>query len=282
KQYAELIKNGDNAFSQNQLHQAKQFYTDALKIKPNEQYPKDKIAEINEITNKLSIEMNYKLIITQADSLFEKNNLTEARSKYEQALKIKPNEQYPKNKIIEIENLLFQKQKKEQEIKEREQNYKENVAKGDDSFNKKDYNAAITYYTYALNFKPNDQYCKNRIIESQSLLKKQKEEEEEKLALEKQKQIEEMKAKMKKLEEIDFSDKENVQKYLSELARTYPEGITEENYEDNTKKIKRIIVNKNGVANEYREVIHSWGGVYYFKNGQSISKSLFSIETKKD
>ena len=85
----------------------------------------------------------------------------------------------------------------------------------------------------------------------------------------------------KKLEEIDYTNKAVVEKFLSELASKYPEGVTEEQYEDASKKVKRVIVNQDGIANEYREVTHNWGGVYYFRNGQSISKTIFYTDTNK-
>jgi ribosomal protein S18 len=67
------------------------------------------------------------------------------------------------------------------------------------------------------------------------------------LAEEKQRQIDEQQEKLKKLEAVNFNDKAAVEQYLSELAKTYPEGVTEENYEDKSKKIKRVIVNREGV-----------------------------------
>ncbi|MGQ9846663.1 MAG: hypothetical protein ACUVQP_04050, partial [Bacteroidales bacterium] len=211
----------------------------------------------------------------------ENMKLVEAKSAYTEALKIKPEENYPKNKITEIENLIAQKEKKEQEINLKEQSYKDAITKADKAFLSKDYSSAIAYYQTALKQKPNESYPKQKILECQELLKKRNEEEQKRLAEEKQRQIAEEQEKLRKLESINFNDKVEVEKYLSELAKTYPEGVTEENYEDKTKKIKRIIVNKNGVANEYRQVIHNWGGEFFFKNGQSISKNLFLIETKK-
>ncbi len=207
--------------------------------------------------------------------------LAEAQTAYQEALKLKPDESYPKSKLTEISNLIVQKQKKQEELKEKESQYNISITNADNAFKNKDYPTAITYYQTALKYKPNEEYPKQKINECQKLLKLKNEEEQKKLAEEKQRQIEEQQQNLKQLESINFNNKEEVQKYLSELARTYPEGVTEENYEDKSKKIKRIIVNYNGVANEYREVIHNWGGVFYFKNGQSITKTIFLTETQK-
>ena len=80
--------------------------------------------------------------------------------------------------------------------------------------------------------------------------------------------------------DIDFSNKEVKEKYLSELAKKYPEGITREVLEETTRTIKRVIVVKSSIAVEYREVKYNYGGIFYFKNGASMTPSAFAIETK--
>ncbi len=292
EQYKAAIAKGDAALAKQNFDEAKTAYNQALNIKPNESYPKNKIAEIDKLIAEKAAkekaeaearakEEQYKAAIAKGDAAFEKLQLDEAKQAYQEALNIKPNETYPKNKMVEIDHLLSQRQKKEQEIQEKEKAYKEAIQKGDNFYLNKDYSTAITYYQTALKYKPNETYPRQRISECQEQLKRRYEEEQKRLAEERQKQIEEQQAKLKKLEEVNFNDKQSVEKYLSELARTYPEGVTEELYEDKTKKIKRVIVNREGVATEYRQVTHNWGGEYFFRNGQSISKNIFLIETKK-
>ena len=290
--YNKFIAQGDNLFNKQDYINAKTAYQNALNIKPAEQYPKQKLAEIDKlIADKAAKEKTeaeakakeeqYKAAIAKGDAALEKMNLTEAKSAYQDALRIKPEESYPRNKIVEIDNMLTQKQKKEQELQEKEKAYKEAIQKADNFYINKDYPTAITYYQTALKYKPNETYPRQRISECQEQLKLKNEEEQRRIAEEKQRLIQEQQEKLKKLEEINFNDKAAVEKYLSELARTYPEGVTEENYEDKTKKVKRIIVNRQGVASEYRQIQHNWGGEYFFKNGQSISKHMFLIETQK-
>lgn len=52
-------------------------------------------------------EEKYQTLISQADSLFQKKNFSASKSTYSKALVIKPEENYPSNKITEIEKLLF-------------------------------------------------------------------------------------------------------------------------------------------------------------------------------
>ncbi|PIP55064.1 MAG: hypothetical protein COX07_01895, partial [Bacteroidetes bacterium CG23_combo_of_CG06-09_8_20_14_all_32_9] len=226
-------------------------------------------------------EESYKVFIAKADQDFTGKRYESAKTNYQKALNLKPDETYPKSKLAEIDNLLTLNTKKEQEQKVKYKAYQEAISKADDFFRKKEYPSAIASYKIASAYNPGENYPKQKIFECQNLIKEQNQSEQERLEAEKQKQIEAAKSSNKKLEEIDYTNKVVVEKFLSELAKKYPEGITEEFYEDETKKIKRVIVKHESIANEYREVIHNWGGIYYFRNGQSISKSFFNTETKK-
>ena len=92
-------------------------------------------------------------------------------------------------------------------------------------------------------------------------------------------------AKEKKAENtppaMDFGNSKDRKTYLNNLAKKYPKGITVENYELKKRKVKRVIVNYDGIATDYRRVKHSWGGTFYFRNGQSISKGVFQVETRE-
>lgn len=68
--------------------------------------------------------------------------------------------------------------------------------------------------------------------------------------------------------------------YLSELSKKYPEGVTTENSIEGKNIVTRIIVVRKGNASEYKKVTTSWGQIFYYKNGQSVSVSVFQLETK--
>jgi len=75
-----------------------------------------------------------------------------------------------------------------------------------------------------------------------------------------------------------YKNTENYRKYL---ATIYKEGWTEEKYKEGNKDIvKRVrIVGDHG--DEYMKVTHHYGAVYYFKNGISISYGTWVEETKE-
>ncbi|MFH2144004.1 MAG: hypothetical protein ABIJ97_16380, partial [Bacteroidota bacterium] len=131
-------------------------------------------------------------------------------------------------------------------------------------FSKSDYKTSETYYSKAVGIFSDKQYPKDKLAEIKTILDKIAAQENE-----------------KQLDEAVFKTEEEKVKFLSELAKKYPEGATVENYDLKGKKIKRIVVVADGIANDYREVTHDWGGVFYFKNGQNVSKQVFLVETKE-
>src|SRR5207248_2999322 len=142
-------------------------------IKTAEQYPKTKIAEIDKLLSEMSkageLDKQYKDLITKGDNFFTQKNYTAARSSYSDASSLKSSEQYPKTKIAEIDKLTAAAASQ----KEAEENYKAAIAKGDNAFAAKDYQAAKTSYTEASGIKPAEQYPKTKIAEIDGLLKNQ-------------------------------------------------------------------------------------------------------------
>ena len=67
----------------------------------------------------------------------------------------------------------------------------------------------------------------------------------------------------------------------AELGAAYPDGITEKVFKEGNKEVTQRIVVKNKLGNEYRMVKHPWGGVFYFKNGTSVTQRVWDEETKK-
>jgi len=80
-----------------------------------------------------------------------------------------------------------------------------------------------------------------------------------------------------------FLDDENTerkdkQKFMEELARQFPEGVEQRITDGNRQIVRRVIV-IGDKGFEYLKVTHSWGGIYYFKNGDAISQYTYKKET---
>jgi len=283
RKYKNAIETADRLFNTEEYEDAKIAYNEALNIKPEEQYPKQKISEIENILKRQQeqIEDTYKQAIAEADDYFDNEKYNEAKSSYQKALDVKPNEQYPKNQISKIEDILKRLARQREEQARKERLYAEEIDKADQYYDKSDYHNAKSHYQKALQYKPNEEYPKNKIkLIDQKLRqfeeakkRRERKEREEKIAAEKQKDS--------KLRDMNFKTKAERDKYLSRLAKEYPEGVTVENYDLGKRKVKRVIVNYDGVATEYRRVKHDWGGLFFFRNGQSISKAVFESETEE-
>ncbi len=172
--YQAAIERGDKAFSGSAYVLAKTAYEEALQIKPNEEYPRNKLNEIAGIlkNEKLALEQQelhnqqYQTLINEADKKLENKQLISAKETYQSALQLKPGEAYPNSKIIEIDALLA----KQLEADSRNKQYSDWVNKGDNHFNQQDYLAAKQAYSQALLLKPDKPYPQERINEIERLL----------------------------------------------------------------------------------------------------------------
>lgn len=127
KEYQDKLALAARSTDEDKLEQAIMHYSAALDLKPAEQFPKDKIAELEALiadrkaqkelddanaaanAERERIEKEYNDIIVVADELFMGEKLPEARERYEAALLVKPEAQYPKSKIETIDLLMAQK-----------------------------------------------------------------------------------------------------------------------------------------------------------------------------
>lgn len=163
KQYEVYIQKADMQFRAEDYAGAVASYTQASTLKPTEQYPKDKIAEANKLLAEQkslkAAEEQYKSLITKADADLAAMSYESALKNYEAASKLKPEEQYPKDKM-EIARLRLSELNA---ARQKEQGYKDAIAKGDAAFTAKNFNGAITSYEQALTIKANEAYPTERI-----------------------------------------------------------------------------------------------------------------------
>lgn len=175
EQYKKLIKVGDDLFIAGTYTDAKTKYEEALKIKPDEAHPKQRLEEINK---KLASQMEaaekeeqYKKVIADADKLFTENKFNEAKGKYNEALSLKASEPYPTDKIQEIDNILKDMEADKAQLEK----YNKIVADADKLFDEKNYNDAINKYKEALSVKQNEDYPQQQIDKITGIMKNQEE-----------------------------------------------------------------------------------------------------------
>ena len=61
----------------------------------------------------------------------------------------------------------------------------------------------------------------------------------------------------------------------------YPLGFTEETLEKDKMMITRRIIVTEEQTDVYEKIVHHWGGIFYQKNGQNITKALWDLKSKK-
>ena len=162
EQYQAAIASADKLFAGKSYDQARTSYLEAGKIKPGEQYPKDKATEIAAllaaIQKQKALDDQFKAGLQKADQLLASKSYDLAKTEYLNAGKLKPDEQYPKDKITEIDGILAA-------LKAQEDSYQASVLKADGLLAQKQYEEARTEYKNAQEIKPLSAYPKEKITE---------------------------------------------------------------------------------------------------------------------
>ena len=165
---------------ESKLDEAQAKYEEALTVK-DEQYPKDQLAAIEEQRASIALktaekekaqkEAKYQALIAEGDALLADNDLEGAKDKYEEALGVLENP-YPAQQIAEIEKrlqALAEKQALEAKAAQKEANYQNAIAEGDQALANKNYDVAIAAYQKALGIKAEEEYPTTKIQEIEQL-----------------------------------------------------------------------------------------------------------------
>ncbi len=198
-EFQNAVSIADQQFDSNDYLQAKAGYELAMGLKPNDAYPKDRIAEIDQLLQQLELDEKYQSIILAADGMFQEELWLEAKTEYENALNIIPDQSYPKVQLAKIDNLLKQLESKaladqqaaadmerrRAEIERRQQTlqdrqvmndaglnqmYQEYISLADGFFDTKNYNVSRAWYYKAWDLKQDELYPQQRIDEINRLV----------------------------------------------------------------------------------------------------------------
>ncbi len=161
-EYNNLIQAADNLRDNGDLKAAVSKYKEAITKKP-EQYPKDQVellnAQISAAEKEKANQVKYDEAITSADRFMKQNSLRAAKDKYTIATELKPSEQYPKDKLKEIEAKMGDLEAKEALKKE----YDAAITAADNLFSSDDFQGAKEKYQEALTYEKSATYPKERI-----------------------------------------------------------------------------------------------------------------------
>ncbi|MCL2041493.1 MAG: tetratricopeptide repeat protein [Bacteroidales bacterium] len=169
--YQSALTQADNAFKASQWEESVSLYRQALELKPNENYPQQQIALATQELEKIAAtQKSYNDLIAKGDDLFQKEEWQSAKTTFQQAATILPEETYPVQKITAIDKILADIALDAEKAAENARIYREKVTEANVFINEKNYQAAINTLNSALNYKPNDDYAVKKIAELQKII----------------------------------------------------------------------------------------------------------------
>ena len=166
EQFTALMQEGDDAMSDENYETAVSKFEEALGIKPENE---DAIAKKQAAQEALDAQQakqaankEYNELVAEADGYFEQGNLEEAKKKYQAALDVKSDEQYPSDQIEEIDRQLAERAAKEEE-------YSQFMEAGNTAMEEENYKLAVEKYEAALGVKPEDEEAQTKRDEANQL-----------------------------------------------------------------------------------------------------------------
>lgn len=199
----------------------------------------------------------------QGHNLFADQHYLKAIHKYEEAQKTRPNNVYPKVIITDIELSMKDtlKQLRQAEAQHKKEQKQQKMQPTPPQFQAPD-TAKMAQEEKEREKKQNEWI--NQVRNQREAERKKQQEQ-------------------KKPEDLIGSGdvkQVSVQQMQSDLAKKYPQGVTETKYKEGNKMITERVVVKGNVGDTYRKVEHAWGGIFYFKDGQPITEDTWKRETE--
>ncbi len=271
---------------------------------------------LSQISKNDSINNLYKETIKIANELYKNKHYNESVSYYKAAKRLNPNEKLPQFRLEDIKTIFIKydiaaNKEEAQKIidKIKEKTAIENKKNKSDNFfydidtsalaknreNQKNIDSLISYYNInkdtLIKQKSKKNTTTNKTIITSPVLfdKKDTTNIPDKINISQKPETKQNNdtTKINKKQNKKISkpviDEEKINK---ELAKKYPNTKTVENITAKHKKIKKVIINKNGKVTIYLKVMHDWGGIYYFvdksylqQKNQDITQREFYAQT---
>jgi len=162
--YKSAISKADYYFGNHDFINAKAAYQLAIKLNPQEEYPRKQLEfTLEQLRLKIEKSGLYTQKVAKADKLFEENKYNEAIIAYREALLVLPGETYPQTQIEHCVNIL----EGQRILKEK---FASDLEKGDMLFRQGALDEARLYYSNALSLIPEEPAATARIKSIDSLV----------------------------------------------------------------------------------------------------------------
>ncbi len=166
----------EKAISEAEMYHARKDYENELKsyqlaseLKPEEPLPQVKIRELNDFLRKYEA---YNKFVSEGDELYISQQFAESKLKYEKALEVLPDENYPREIISKINVALSEKTERDKVA------YEDALAKADELYSQEDYQSAMLAYSDALRYWPDGEHAQKRISRINEIMALKKAQEE--------------------------------------------------------------------------------------------------------
>ncbi|MCT4582314.1 MAG: hypothetical protein N4A35_12950, partial [Flavobacteriales bacterium] len=175
-EYQKIIDKADELFAAKNYEKSKGLFERAKGLNPDDNYPPQKIAEIDKILADLAaanadaaaqkaLRDKYDGLMSKADGLRDSEAYEEAKAAYKAAHDVIPTETRPQAEIDKINVLL-----KKLASNTAEEQYRKIVSKADELFEAKNYEKAKGLYERAKGLKPSDNYPPAQISKINDIL----------------------------------------------------------------------------------------------------------------
>ena len=268
--------------------------------------------ELAAIARQKEIEVNYLSAIKTADKAFKKKDWITAKTSYNEAIKVKPTELYPKNQLLQIDiiikdqdalNKKSEANKLNEEVKKETANNKATLEKLSTekievtnkvtTENAKKENLASKSSIDNINEKSETNILQPLVLDKYKVARDKadalflaKKYQEARTAYEDALIVKAgdlyAKGRLADIEKIlksDYATAANIDVKQKLLRDKYPPGVTEETIVGKGVVILQRVVVKSDYAYVYQKKSFSWGGISYFRDSKAITESTFDQET---
>lgn len=260
--YNKLIASGDLSMEGEKYDEAISIFANALTLKKAEAYPKEQMAKAKELSAKKAKEIaqkkKYDDLISKGNGEFSNESWASAKLTFKEALTIFPNEQLPKDKIIELDAKLNQIAASNADRAAQQKKYDNLISKANEEFLSESWASSKLIFKEALTVFPNEQLPKDKIAEIDAKLKdleEFKEAKEASVAAEKIKKDEFdnlMASGNAKLEEKEFNEAKTS---FSDASKIYPKSaVAKSKLLEVNSKIAAEVAEKE-LTSKYNQII---------------------------
>ncbi len=173
QKYKDAIASADMFYNQKSYKTAKDKYTIASKLKPNEQHPKTRLADIEKkMADLLGAQEKKKLfddLVNEGDALFKEEKWAEAKAKYVESLKIESGATYSAEQLKDCDLKL----KEIADAQEKIANIQKWLKEGNDLFQLSKWVDSKQKYTQVIGLEAENAIAKARLVEINSKIEEE-------------------------------------------------------------------------------------------------------------